>query len=166
MYPSNVTCEYPHGNLSPNEFCPSCGEKQLGKTGQNTGFMKFGVEIDVPGFQEKFIAESRQISKVAVYLARTSYTFAVINLIIGFIFSVMTSTSTQSYKLFGVTQEMTVTSHPYQQAGWALLSSFLLMLMIGTFFRYIALQATYRGIQIAGSLQEMVKSLKVTKELK
>ena len=160
-----MTCAYQHENLSPNEFCPTCGEKQLGKTEQSNGFMKFRVEIDEPGFQEKFITESRQISKVAVYLARTSYTFAVINLIVGFIFSVMTSTSTQSYELFGVTQEMTVTSHPYQQAGWALLSSFLLMLMIGTFFRYIALQATYRGIQIAGSSHGIVETLKVTSEL-
>jgi len=144
-----MTCEYPHENLSPNEFCPTCGEKQLGKTVQNTGFMKFGVEIDVPGFQEKFITESRQISKVAVYLARTSYSFAVINLIIGIILSVMTSTSTQTYTLFGVSQYITVSTHPYQQAGWALLSSFLLMLMIGTYFRYMALQSTYRGIQVS-----------------
>jgi hypothetical protein len=164
MYSPLMTCEYPHGNLSPNEFCPRCGEKQPEKAQQSTGFMKFGVEIGVPGYQEKFVTESQQISKVAVYLARTSYSFAVINLIVGVILSVMTSTSTQTYTLFGVSQDITVTTHPYQQAGWALLSSFLLMLMIGTFFRYIALQATYRGIQIAGSLSGLSDSLNANKK--
>jgi hypothetical protein len=159
-----MECTYPHENLKINEFCPNCGQQHLAKFEQKKGIMNFGIDLKAPGFREKFIQEAKQISKTAVYLARVSYTFAIINLASGIFLSLTSASETQTFiDEYGQTQENTVRTHPYQEIGWALLSSFLLLLMIGTLFRYLALQSTYREIEISNKFPENLFSIEKIK---